>query len=136
MDRARILVSIMTLPMLAGTCQAPMDISETCNAAQAAAVKTSILLSKGYVELDPFIAQVDPQRCDGHGECVAACPVEGAIKMEEVEIEGTLTKQARVTPAVCAGCGACVAVCPENAVDINGWTLQQYEDMVDAIVAA
>ena len=56
--------------------------------------------------------------------------------MEEVEIEGTCTKQARITPAICTGCGACVAVCPENAIDINGWTLKQYEDMVDAIVAA
>jgi heterodisulfide reductase subunit A2 len=122
--------------MLAGTCQAPMDISEACNAAQAATAKTSTLLSKGYVELDPFIAQVDAQQCTGHGECVKACPVEGAIKLEEVEIEGKYTKQARVTSAICTGCGACVAVCPENAIDINGWTLKQYEDMVDAIVAA
>ncbi len=122
--------------LLAGTCQAPMDISESCNAAQAAVAKASILLSKGYVELDPFIAQVNQQQCVGHGECVTACPVEGAIKLEEVEIEGKLTKQARVAPAICTGCGACVAVCPENAIDINGWTLKQYEDMVDAIVAA
>jgi heterodisulfide reductase subunit A len=26
-------------------------------------------------------------------------------------------------------------VCPENAIDINGWTLKQYEAMVDQIVA-
>lgn len=122
--------------LLAGTCQAPMDISETCNASQAAAVKTSILLSKGYVELDPFIAQVDLQRCAGHGECVTACPVDDAISMVEVEVDGQARKRAQVTAAVCTGCGACVAVCPENAVDINGWTLTHYEDMVDAIVTA
>jgi hypothetical protein len=29
-----------------------------------------------------------------------------------------------------------VAECPEQAIDLNGWTLAQYEDMVDAIVAA
>jgi heterodisulfide reductase subunit A len=28
-----------------------------------------------------------------------------------------------------------VAVCPENAIDVNGWTLKQYEGMVDAIVS-
>jgi heterodisulfide reductase subunit A2 len=122
--------------MLAGTCQAPMDIGETCNASQAAAVKASILLSKGYVELDPFIAQVDLQSCTGHGECVSACPVDGAISMEEVEVDGKTQSRAEVKSAVCTGCGACVAVCPENAIDINGWTLRQYEDMVDAIVAA
>ena len=122
--------------LLAGTCQAPMDIGESCNAAQAAAAKASILLSKGYVELDPFIAQVDSQRCIGHGECLTACLVEGAIKMEDVEIEGKITKQAQVAQAICTGCGACVAVCPENAIDINGWKLEQYEEMVDAIVSS
>jgi len=122
--------------MLAGTCQAPMDIGETCNASQAAAAKASILLSKGYVELDPFIAQVDLQRCAGHGECVAACPVDGAIGMEEIEVDGQTQSRAQVKSAVCTGCGTCVAVCPENAIDVNGWTLRQYEDMVDAIVAA
>ncbi len=121
--------------LLAGTCQAPMDIGESCNAAQASAAKASILLSKGFVELDPFIAQVDSQRCVGHGECVIACLVEGAISMEEVEVDGKITKQAQVAEAVCTGCGACVAVCPENAIDINGWKLEQYEEMVDAIVS-
>jgi hypothetical protein len=29
-----------------------------------------------------------------------------------------------------------VAECPDHAIDIKGWTLKQYEDMVDAIVAA
>ena len=31
---------------------------------------------------------------------------------------------------------ACAAVCPEKAIDLNGWALEQYELMVDAIVAA
>ncbi|MBU2644054.1 CoB--CoM heterodisulfide reductase iron-sulfur subunit A family protein [bacterium] len=122
--------------LLAGTCQAPMDIGESCNAAQAAAAKACTLLSKGVVELDPFIAQVDPQRCVGHGECLTACLVEGAITMETVDIDGVVSQQARVSQAVCTGCGACVAVCPENAININGWTLEQYEEMVDAIVMA
>jgi heterodisulfide reductase subunit A len=28
-----------------------------------------------------------------------------------------------------------VAVCPENAINVKGWTLKQYEAMVDMIVA-
>jgi len=43
--------------LLAGTCQAPMDVGETCNAAQAAAVKTASLLIKGYAELDPYVVR-------------------------------------------------------------------------------
>jgi len=122
--------------LLAGTCQAPMDIGEACSAAQAAAVKTSALLGKGYVELDPFVAQVDPDKCTGAGECTSACPVEGAIVLVETRNQDETVRHAQVNPALCTGCGICVAVCPDNAVDVNGWRLKQYEEMVDAIAAA
>jgi heterodisulfide reductase subunit A len=122
--------------LLAGTCQAPMDVGEACSAAQAAAVKASNLLTKGYVELDPFVAEVDPQRCSGRGLCVAECPIEGALQLVEEPVDGRTIQRARVNPALCTGCGMCAAVCPEHAVAVKGWTLQQYEDMVDAIVSA
>ncbi|MBI9083394.1 MAG: CoB--CoM heterodisulfide reductase iron-sulfur subunit A family protein [Desulfobacterales bacterium] len=121
--------------LLAGTCQAPMDVGETCNAAGAAAVKAAALLGRGYVELDPFVAQVDVERCKGSGACVEACLNDGALKLVEMDMDGKTIKRAQVTPVLCLGCGACVAVCPENAIDIAGWTLKQYEDMVDRIVA-
>lgn len=114
--------------LLAGTCQAPMDIGEACAAAQAAAAKAATLLGKGYVELDPYVAQVDPAICSGHGNCTQACPVDEAITMQG--------NAAMVNPALCTGCGICVAECPENAINIKGWTLRQYEEMVDAILAA
>ena len=120
---------------LAGTCQAPMDIGETCNGAAAAAVKAAALLSRGYVELDPFVAEVDIQKCQGAGTCVAACLSDGALGLVEMDIDGQKVQRAQVTPAFCTGCGACVAVCLENAIDVNGWTLKQYEAMVDAIVS-
>lgn len=113
--------------LLAGTCQAPMDVTEVCAAAQAASVKTSALLGKGFVELDPFVAQVDPDLCKGSGECEKACPVDNAIEIDKV---------ATVNPALCTGCGICTAVCAENAIDVKGWSLKQYVKMVDAILAA
>jgi heterodisulfide reductase subunit A len=121
--------------LLAGTCQAPMDVGEACNGAGAAAVKAAALLGRGYVELDPFVADVDTAKCNGSGACVEACLVEGALRMGETEVDGRMESRAQVTPALCTGCGACVAVCPQNAIDINGWTLKQYEAMVDRIVA-
>jgi len=120
---------------LAGTCQAPMDSGEVCNAAGAAAVKASALLNKGYIELDPFVAEVDTDKCQGHGACVDACLKEGALNLVDINIDGKTVKKAQVTSAMCLGCGACAAVCPEKAIDINGWALKQYEDMVDAIVS-
>ncbi len=121
--------------LLAGTCQAPMDMGEACAAAGAAAVKASGILARGYVELDPFVAEVDLQKCKGSGACVEACLNPGTLKMTEMEVDGRKMLKAQVFPALCLGCGACVAVCPENAINLQGWTLKQYEDMVDRIVA-
>jgi heterodisulfide reductase subunit A len=118
--------------LLAGTCQAPMDVGEACAAAQAAAAKGVSLLIKGHVELDPFVAEVRPERCSGHGVCAEACPVEGAIGL----VAAGAGRKARINPALCTGCGICVPECPENAIEVNGWTLKQFEEMVDAIVAA
>ena len=118
--------------LLAGTAQAPMDISESTAAASAAAVKASAILSRGYVELDPFVARVSPERCTGCGDCVEACLVDGALVMKETSGGQSMPE---VNPALCKGCGVCVAACPEKALEVNGWTLQQYETMVDAIVS-
>ena len=120
---------------LAGTCQAPFDVGETCAVAGAAAVKASAVLTRGYVELDPFVAEVDLSKCQGTGACVEACIAPGALTMAEVEVEGQKVQRAQVNPALCLGCGACVAVCPENAIEVQGWTLKQYEAMVDMILS-
>jgi heterodisulfide reductase subunit A2 len=122
--------------LLAGTCQAPMDAGEASAAASAAAVKASALLARGFIELDPFVAEVDLEKCKGTGACVEACLKEGALSLiESEESDGQTVKKAQVTPALCMGCGACVAVCPENAIEVKGWTLKQYEAMVDMIVS-
>ncbi|MFZ5453568.1 MAG: CoB--CoM heterodisulfide reductase iron-sulfur subunit A family protein [Thermodesulfobacteriota bacterium] len=120
---------------LAGTCQAPFDVGESCAAAGAAAVKAAAILTRGYVELDPFVAEVDLSKCQGAGACLEACLADGALTMVEVEVEGKKVKRARVNPVLCMGCGACVAVCPENAINVQGWTLKQFESMVDMIVS-
>ena len=119
--------------VLAGTAQGPMNIQESLSAASAAAAKVVSLLGKGKVELQPFVAAVDAEKCDGTGACVEACVYEGAIALEVVKENGKQEKRAVVTPANCSGCGACVGVCPNRAIDVQGWTLAQYEAMVDAI---
>jgi heterodisulfide reductase subunit A len=119
--------------VLAGTAQGPMNIQESLSAASAAAAKVVSLLGQGKVELQPFVAAVDPEKCDGTGACVEACVYEGAIALEVVGGNGKQARRAVVTPANCSGCGACVAACPNRAIDVQGWTLSQYEAMVDAI---
>ncbi len=120
--------------LIAGTCQAPMDITESCAAASAAGAKTAAILSKGYIELDPFVAEVDPELCQGEAKCVEECKFTRAISLVEREIDGRVVTQAQVNPALCKGCGMCVAVCPHGAIQVAGWRLRQFEAMVDALV--
>ncbi len=120
---------------LAGTCQAPMDSSEATAGAGAAAAKAGILLSAAELSLDPFIARVRLDRCNGCGDCVGECSYEGAIRVVAREDRVAVQSEtvASINPALCKGCGACVAVCPPRALESAGWSLDQYEAMVDAI---
>lgn len=119
--------------LVAGACQAPKDVTESCASASAAAVKALGLLATGHVQLAPFVAHVEAEECLGHGHCVAECPYPGAIAMQDYP-DGQ--QRAVVNPALCSGCGACVAVCPTKAIDLNGWSLEAYESMVDALLAS
>jgi ferredoxin len=38
-----------------------------------------------------------------------------------------------VTAANCNGCGVCVSACPSQAIDVQGWRLNEFEAMVEAI---
>jgi heterodisulfide reductase subunit A2 len=120
--------------ILAGTAQGPMNIQESSAAASAAAAKVAVLLAQGKVELDPFVAEVNSDLCTGSGECVKVCCYEDAISLETFQVNGKEVQRAVVSPANCTGCGVCVSACPNQAIDVQGWTLEQYDAMVDAIV--
>jgi heterodisulfide reductase subunit A len=116
--------------VLAGAAQGPMNIQESCAAASAAAAKVAVLLSRGQVELEPFVAVVDSAKCDGTGACVEVCQYEDAIALRDVDGES----RAVITPANCSGCGVCVSACPNGAIDVQGFTIGQYEAMIDALL--
>jgi len=119
--------------VLAGTAQGPMNIQESCAAAEAAAAKVAILLGRGQVEMEPYVAKVNPERCQGTGECVRVCPQEGAIHLETFTGNGRTFQRAVVVAANCNGCGVCVSACPNRAIDVQGWRLDEFEAMVQAI---
>jgi heterodisulfide reductase subunit A len=113
-----------------------MDISESTSAASAAAAKVTTLLAKDHVEMEPFVAKVNPSLCDGCGLCLDACQYAGAIALQDVEVEeGLIEMRAYVNPVACKGCGACVPSCPVAALDVQGWEIGQYRAMVEAITA-
>ena len=58
-----------------------------------------------------FYAAVDPDRCEGCGDCEKSCQV-SAIRVSEND------RQAKVDPARCLGCGVCVPRCPVEAISL------------------
>ena len=120
---------------LAGGCQAPMDIGESCAAAAAAAARVSAMLLKGEIELEPFVARVNLELCQGSGACVEECRYQQAISLVEVAVNGAAVRRAEVNPALCRGCGMCVPACPQGAIELEGCRIEQFDAMVEAIAA-
>ena len=110
--------------MLAGTSQAPRDISETLASASAAAAKAASFVLKGELMLEPAVASVDPKVCDNHQKCIPECPTD-AIE--------TQNNKSVVNEALCIGCGICTAVCPTEAIKIKTLTTTQIREMIKAM---
>lgn len=119
--------------LLAGACQGPKDITESSGSASAAAAKASAKLSRDYIELDPFVAVVEEDKCNGCGLCVGECSYHGTITLKEMTVEGKIVTKAVISPSSCKGCGACAAVCISRAINVKGWTLDQFDAMVEAL---
>lgn len=114
---------------LAGTCQGPKNISESVNSALSAATKAFSSISKGLVETEPIVAEINGNSCVWCGECLKACPFEA---IEQKEIDGKII--AVINKSVCKGCGMCAPVCVPNAIDLIGYSDKEIFSMIDALV--
>lgn len=114
---------------ICGACQGPKNSSETVASALAAVTQSASILKKGYVELDPLMAMVNPELCLWCGECEKVCPYSAIEKSEEQGKE-----VARINKAGCKGCGGCVPVCPRDAIDLKGYTDAQIRSMIDGLL--
>jgi NAD-dependent dihydropyrimidine dehydrogenase PreA subunit len=74
----------------------------------------------------PFIAEVDPKRCDYCGECLRACNIKciglGADARARAKAGhgagSGATRYAAVNTDVCLGCGVCIPVCERGAITL------------------
>ena len=65
----------------------------------------------GGVEIEPFIAEIDVERCILCGECIKRCKYKSMnIQNDEVYID----------PMSCTGCGKCLVGCEQRAITVNG----------------
>ena len=116
--------------MIAGCCQSPRTVGESVSAGLAAVAQSAALLKKGFAELEPLVARVDPDKCDGSGSCVSSCPY-SAISV--IEWDGRQVTS--IDPATCKGCGGCVPVCKRDAIDLLGYTDAQMTAAIEELIA-
>ena len=115
---------------IAGACQGPKTITESVCSSLSAAAKADSLVSKGEIELEPTMAKIDPGLCVWCDKCTVACPYDAIFKTDK---NGKAV--ADVNSANCKGCGMCLPVCPENAIQLIGYTDQEMECMIEALVS-
>jgi heterodisulfide reductase subunit A len=115
--------------LIAGACQGPKTSSESVGSGLAAVTQSAAVLKKGFTELDPLVAIVHPETCNGCRACLTACPYDA------ISMDGDGSRHvAVISPTGCKGCGGCVPLCPENAIDLLGYTDAQVSSMIDSLV--
>lgn len=116
-----------------GCCQSPKDIPTTVTQASAAAARVLATITKGEIELEPYVAKVDDSKCSNCDICIPVCPYE-AISLEPRE-DDPQKKVAKVNEALCKGCGTCGATCPGGAITCQHFTREQLWAEIEGILA-
>jgi heterodisulfide reductase subunit A len=119
---------------LAGLCHHPKPLDEAISQAKAAVMRAGIVLARSAMELDAIKSAVTA-KCDGCGLCVDVCPYL-ALKLEEYQDNGRPHRRIVSDKALCKGCGLCEATCPKEGITVHGFTMDQLQAQVDAVVEA
>jgi len=107
---------------IAGCAQGPKDIPDSVAQGSASASRAIRLMNKGIFEVEPIIAFVNEDLCDGCELCISSCPIK-AISM----VDG----KAKINEIICKGCGMCIASCPKDALDLRYYTNEQIKKQIE-----
>jgi heterodisulfide reductase subunit A len=114
---------------LAGSAQGSKDVSAAATQGAAAAGAVLSALQPGrMLRLDPMRAVVDAGRCGSCGVCAAVCPYQA--------IGPGPQGSSVVDDDRCRGCGGCAASCPSGAIEMPGFTDEQIESEIVALLAS
>jgi len=111
---------------LAGTCQAPMNITEATIAGAATAMKAMVPLGKGWVTIRTNTSEINQDTCIGCSLCVSLCPYHAISKTDD--------NKATSNPALCTGCGLCAASCPTKSISVRHFRDGQLKAQLHALV--
>jgi len=114
---------------IAGTCQGPKNITESVKSSLAASAKANSLISSGVIEVEPTIANIDPEICEWCDKCAEICTY-NSIKKTQYKGKTIAT----INEATCKGCGMCSAVCPNDAIEIFGYKNKEINAIIDGLI--
>jgi heterodisulfide reductase subunit A len=103
---------------VAGACQGPKDIPASVAQGAAAAARVLSIIGQGEKEIEAATAIVDEVTCVGCKECIASCPYQAIVYLED-------KSKAYVQEALCKGCGTCVGTCLPKSISLKHFTDDQ-----------
>lgn len=123
---------------LAGDAHWPKTLVDAVAHGYAAAGRVASALSRGYINIEENVAEVDQETCIGCGKCVEACPYDAIDLVEASSVvsgdgDVLVVRKARVNDLICKGCGTCVGGCPTLAIEQRDLRNTQLSSMVAAL---
>lgn len=112
---------------IAGTCQGAKDIPDSVAQGAAAAARVLSMITKGSVQIEPIVAEINEPQCSGCRICNELCPFHA---IDYIEAEAV----SRINAALCKGCGTCVAACPAGAISGAHFSNQQIMAELDGLL--
>jgi len=103
---------------IAGACQGAKDIPDSVAQGAAAAARVLSMITSGSVQIEPIVAEINPEQCSGCRICNELCPFNAIDFIEEDAVSV-------INSALCKGCGTCVAACPAGAISGAHFSNQQ-----------
>jgi heterodisulfide reductase subunit A len=103
---------------IAGTCTGPKDIPASVSQGAAAAARVLSIIGQGEIQIEAATAIVDEETCVGCQQCVASCPYQAILYLED-------KGKAYVNEALCKGCGTCVGTCLPKSISLKHFTDEQ-----------
>ncbi len=93
-----------------GTAQGPKDITDSVSQANAASAMVAEMMN-GNLEVEPFVAEIDTDKCILCQKCLDICKYK-AIYVQEDHIA--------IDHIACKGCDVCLSQCENEAISIRG----------------